>query len=138
RHREISRRFARGDRASGVALELVTPAEFQIAGNRQEPARNKLGAGDRIPDILDPRVVGARRKCHARHLPVDLAALNLSRHGTGVTGNIDRSHRSLRSCASISVVTYIRQDLRHRSEKKRPGSAPGRSSSWLKNLQTAL
>ena len=43
--------------ASGVALELVTPADPVVAAHRQEPAPDALRVREGIPDVLDRGVV---------------------------------------------------------------------------------
>src|SRR5262245_54339977 len=57
----MPRRLALEDLAAGVALDLVAAAEAQLAGDRREPARQALGVGDAVPQILLRRLVGARR-----------------------------------------------------------------------------
>ena len=46
------------DRPAGIALELVIPAEPEVAADRQEPARDALSAGAGFPEVVDGGVVG--------------------------------------------------------------------------------
>ncbi len=52
------RRIAFGDGATGIAFELVASAELQVAVDRQEPAPDARGGGDRVPEVLDACGVG--------------------------------------------------------------------------------
>ena len=61
---ERFRRLALCDGAPRVAFELIASAWFQIAGYRQKPARNALGVGERVPQIVGSRVVGTLRDDH--------------------------------------------------------------------------
>src|SRR5919112_509772 len=47
------RLVAPGYGAAGVALELVVAALLEVAGDGQEPARDPLGAGHHIPQVVD-------------------------------------------------------------------------------------
>ena len=49
----MRRRFARGDGAPGIPLQLIAAAEHEFATNRQEPAGNPLGARDGAPEVVD-------------------------------------------------------------------------------------
>jgi len=89
RHREMARRLARPDLAAGVALELVAAAEAQVARDREEPAREALGIGESVPQVVDAGVVGARGDEHARRAALVLAARDLARDGAKRGGNVD-------------------------------------------------
>ena len=58
-HLEPARSLAVDDLAAGVALQLIPAAEAVVAADREEPAADPLGRGQRVPDVLDRRVVGA-------------------------------------------------------------------------------
>ena len=47
------------DLAAGVALQLVSATQPVVAADRQEPAADPLGRRQRLPDVLDRRVVGS-------------------------------------------------------------------------------
>ena len=47
----MARWIARRDRAAGVPLELVVPAEAEVARDGKEPPGDALGVGERIPDL---------------------------------------------------------------------------------------
>ena len=55
--REKPRRVAALDRAARVALELVAAADPQVARHRQEPARDALGVGAGVPDLVGRGIV---------------------------------------------------------------------------------
>jgi hypothetical protein len=49
---EVLRRIAGGDRAPGIALELVAPAQLELATDGEEPARDPLGAGQGVLQVV--------------------------------------------------------------------------------------
>ena len=57
RHLQPVGPLARDDLAAGVALELVPAAQPVVAADRQEPAADPLWVRERVPDVLDRRVV---------------------------------------------------------------------------------
>src|SRR5205085_1958258 len=61
--------LAAQDLTARVALQLVAPAEAKVPGDRQEPAREALRRGARVPHVADLRVVAAAQQ-----------------HGDGVAG----------------------------------------------------
>jgi hypothetical protein len=50
--REMPRRLALLDHAAGVAMQLISTAEAQLAGDREEPAPDPLGASTGVPEVL--------------------------------------------------------------------------------------
>ncbi len=50
---KAARRFARRHGAAGIALDLVAPAELEVALDRREPARNAFLRRDRVPQVVD-------------------------------------------------------------------------------------
>src|SRR5271155_4486093 len=63
--RQTAGRFAASDLAPGVALQLVSSSQAEVAGNRQEPFRDAAGVGDGIPYVADGCIVRASRHYHA-------------------------------------------------------------------------
>src|SRR5215207_8692146 len=55
--RQVTGRLTGGDLPAGISLQLVAAAQAQVARDRQEPAGNALDARQRVPQILDRRVV---------------------------------------------------------------------------------
>src|SRR5690625_590705 len=53
------RRVAVGDAAAGVAFQLVLPAGPEVAGDRQEPAREAFWVGEGLPHVGDLTGIGA-------------------------------------------------------------------------------
>jgi hypothetical protein len=76
RHIERLGRIAAGDGPAGVALELIPAAELEIALDGEKPASQTLRGRERIPQILDRRVVGPGRDRHERGLAEVLAILD--------------------------------------------------------------
>src|SRR5262245_53459693 len=92
RHRKMARRLATRDLAAGVTLELIAAAQTKVAGDRQEPARNALGAGNGVPDILDRRVVASAGDYYARRTTVVLAIDDLPGDCSDQTADVKRHH----------------------------------------------
>ena len=61
RHPEPVRSLAGDDLAAGVALELVRPPSRKSPLIGQEPAADALGVRERVPDVVDGRVVVAAK-----------------------------------------------------------------------------
>ena len=80
---------AGGDLTAGVALELVAPAEAQVAADRQEPPRDALRGGDRVPEIVDRGLVGALGDDGPTGSPVPLAVAHRPRDRSQVPGDVD-------------------------------------------------
>src|SRR5690606_23360836 len=72
---ERVRGIAAGDGAPGVAFELVATADFQVALDGQKPASEPLWRGERVPQVLDRRVVAADRYGHDRWFTEVLTAV---------------------------------------------------------------
>src|SRR6478735_9035217 len=71
--RQRPRRLAPEHLTAGVALDLVATAERQVARDRAtHPPRHALGAGERVPHLLDRRGVGALGGEPTQLLPVAL------------------------------------------------------------------
>src|SRR5262245_33923923 len=76
--------IACGDGAAGIALQLVTSTGPQIAGNGHEPARDPVGIGNRIPDIIDGRIVGTRRHEHTRRTALVITGVEFARNRANI------------------------------------------------------
>ena len=105
---------ARGDRAGGVALDLVAAALPQVALDRGEPAGQPLGAGERVPDVVDVAAIAVLDRDGGDVLAVAGVV------GDGVLGDLCSAHASI-----IAVVTYISQDAISSGLMRDPRS-PGR------------
>lgn len=90
---EPVRRIAAEHGAAGVALKLVLAADSQVAGDRQEPARQPFGVGARVPDVVERAVVGLAHGDHPRLPGVERARADLSLHGADLVVDVD--HRGL-------------------------------------------
>ena len=125
--RTAARRQALLHLAAGVALELIVPAEPQVAGHRQEPPRDPLGGGDGIPHVVDRRRVRLRERLHAGGLAVDLHRLHAAGHGLDLGVHIDHvSSPLLRRFGGWVVfgwVVFAGRMLRH---PPRVGGEPAR------------
>src|SRR6185295_13991606 len=80
---------ARRDGAARIALELVLAAQLEIALDRQEPARNALPAGHRVPEIIDAGVVKPGQRHRTRRLTVLLEIAHRPRDQPQYPGDID-------------------------------------------------
>src|ERR1700733_4058241 len=106
--RQTAGRFAANDLAPGVALQLVSSSQAEIAGNRQEPFRDAPGVGDGIPYVLDGGIV--RASCHydAGGAAMVIARVNLTRYRSNVAQDIhpDRLPGKLPQKQCITLHLY--------------------------------
>jgi hypothetical protein len=75
---QVGGRVAGGHLARGVALELVAAAQPQVTLDGEEPAGDALAVGDRVPHVVDGRVVGALDHHGASRLTVALQRPHLA------------------------------------------------------------
>ncbi len=57
-HTQQARWFARDAIASGMALQLVPPADAKVTGDGEKPTVDPAGVGARVPQVLDGRGIG--------------------------------------------------------------------------------
>ncbi len=88
------------DLATRVAFELVAPAEPELPADGQEPAADALRIRQRIPDVVDRRVVGAAQADCAAIPCGDPPLADLTLHGLDLVDDVDHS-------ASPSVVAMV-------------------------------
>ena len=79
--RQVERlgRIAARDGAARVALELIPTSELQVALDGEEPAGESLRRRDRVPQVVDRRVVDADRDADERRLAQVLAVLHATK-----------------------------------------------------------
>src|SRR5215813_3495508 len=87
-------RIAAGNLSARIALQLIAAAEAKIAGDREEPARNALGIGDRVPHVFHRRVIGPARADHPGRTAIVLSPRDLPRHRSDQARNV-LCHRTL-------------------------------------------
>ena len=104
---EVLGRVARQDGSSGVTLQLVAAADGQLAGNRQEPPRNSLGAGDGVPQVRWIGVVGLTDGGDVCLACIDRAVTDAARHGVDLIVDVDLNHVvSLDFCVVVFRVRF--------------------------------
>ncbi len=75
------RRSAAQDLPPGVAFELIATTGLEVPGDRQEPARDPLRIGQRVPQVVAVRGVHPRRHHDPDVLTFSLSPLNLAKLG---------------------------------------------------------
>ena len=105
-HREQPRWLAGLDLAAGVALDLIAPAQLEIAADGSEPARQPLGRGQGVPDVVD------RRPAYVRPAVTTRAGMPFTWVGTtrrSVARTRARGSLVVSMSTTILRVTYISQ-----------------------------
>ena len=87
--RQAVGRLAPLDRPGRVALQLVPAARPQVAGDREEPPRQALGVGARVPEVLGRRPVDARDGERAGLAGRERAAADRAVDAADLMGGVD-------------------------------------------------
>ena len=104
---EVLRRVARQDGSAGLALQLVGAADLQIAGNRQEPPRNALDIGDRVPEVCRVGVVGLTDGDDVRLPRVDRAGPDVALNRLDLMVDVNLNHVAfLDFCVVVCRVRF--------------------------------
>ena len=77
------------DRASGVPLELVAAADFEVAGDRQKPAGDAGGIRDGVPKILNGGRIAPRERHRPGRLSVAFEGGHRTLYGAELVCNIE-------------------------------------------------
>ena len=127
---EPCRWFALLDGAARVSFELVPPTEPQVAGHRQEPARDPLRVRARVPHVVEVRCVrlrerhGAGLRTGRAHLPGDGSDLVVFiDHDVALSGEVRRA-RLPRASSVPSAASGGAQKRRNRSSHSSTSCRP--------------
>ena len=86
---ERLRRVAAQNGAVGVALESVISTEPEVAGDREEPSRNPLDVGTRVPEVFGVGVIGLTDRDDPRLPGFQNAVSDRPPHGVDLVGDVN-------------------------------------------------
>lgn len=122
---ESARRIACGDLAAGVAVELITAAEAEIARDQEEPTRDAVRIGDGVPEVFGTGVVGAGGGDDAGRAPLVVTGFETSSDGADVTENIKFGQGNDLLRPIVSGLLYISEYLNNELWKRDDGPIRG-------------
>ena len=119
--RRLQKRRDANDRAAGVSLQLVPTTDAEVAGHGQEPARDPLGVGAGVPNVLDCTVIAAAE--HARTPRTGVEAGRADSTVDGIDPFDDVDHGAL--IGSLSFGECNRRSRRPRASPVGSASSGG-------------
>src|SRR5919197_532625 len=129
RHLEQVRRLAPPDLATGVALQLVGPAQAEVTGDGQEPAADPLGVGDGIPDVPDRRLVAPPQHDAVPLTRGEAPPTGLAVDHVELVGDVDHVPSCSLVCGRLDLDDPG-ASRRRRSRLPRASSVPSASRCW--------